>query len=228
MPVAAHARSAQHDEPVGYQEFVAGRGDDLRRLAYLLTGDTDRAEAAVQAGLARLLSRWDGVVGAGEPYAAARAAVVTAARGAWPRSRWYLLRWYPLRWQHRSQQRPGEQWPGEQYWSEQYWSEQGAGAGAARQSLQDVNPQDSARGAGLDQPGLRWDDLRPVLGGLPHQQRAALVLRWYEGLNDDAIGTALGCGAAAAGLLADDGYAAVQARFTAVTDVTAIGDWGGE
>ena len=32
-----------------------------------------------------------------------------------------------------------------------------------------------------------------VLAALPRQQRAVLVLRFYEGLEDEAIGHALGC-----------------------------------
>jgi len=37
------------------------------------------------------------------------------------------------------------------------------------------------------------DDLRQLLAGLPRQQRAVLVLRYYEGLTDTEIGEALGC-----------------------------------
>jgi RNA polymerase sigma-70 factor (sigma-E family) len=34
-----------------------------------------------------------------------------------------------------------------------------------------------------------------LLAGLPRQQRAVLVLRYYEGLSDEEIAAALGCGA---------------------------------
>ena len=37
------------------------------------------------------------------------------------------------------------------------------------------------------------DDLRGLLARLPGQQRAVLVLRYYEDLTDDEIATALGC-----------------------------------
>jgi len=37
------------------------------------------------------------------------------------------------------------------------------------------------------------DDLRGMLARLPGQQRAVLVLRYYEDLSDDEIATALGC-----------------------------------
>jgi RNA polymerase sigma-70 factor (sigma-E family) len=37
------------------------------------------------------------------------------------------------------------------------------------------------------------DELWRLLGGLPRQQRAVLVLRYYEGLTDDQIGEALHC-----------------------------------
>jgi RNA polymerase sigma-70 factor (sigma-E family) len=37
------------------------------------------------------------------------------------------------------------------------------------------------------------DALRGLLAGLPRQQRAVLVLRYYEGLTDDEIAETLGC-----------------------------------
>jgi RNA polymerase sigma-70 factor (sigma-E family) len=40
------------------------------------------------------------------------------------------------------------------------------------------------------------DAMWRLLAELPRQQRAVLVLRFYEGLPDDAIGRALGCGEA--------------------------------
>jgi RNA polymerase sigma-70 factor (sigma-E family) len=42
------------------------------------------------------------------------------------------------------------------------------------------------------EPGA-GDELWQLLGGLPRQQRAVLVLRYYEGLTDDEIGEALSC-----------------------------------
>ena len=40
------------------------------------------------------------------------------------------------------------------------------------------------------------DAMWRVLAELPRQQRAVLVLRFYEGLDDDAIGRTIGCAAA--------------------------------
>jgi len=56
-------------------EFVALRGQSLLRLAWLLTGDPDHAQDAVQEALARVLPRWDGVCGKGDPEPYVRAAV---------------------------------------------------------------------------------------------------------------------------------------------------------
>jgi len=53
-----------------------------------------------------------------------------------------------------------------------------AGAGQQRDTAQDTVDRDEA-----------WTRL----AGLPRQQRAVLVLRYYEGLDDAEIATALGC-----------------------------------
>ena len=45
----------------------------------------------------------------------------------------------------------------------------------------------------VSNPPEEHDDLRPLLAALPRQQRAVLVLRYYEGLTDTEIGEALGC-----------------------------------
>ncbi|AGL19589.1 SigE family RNA polymerase sigma factor [Actinoplanes sp. N902-109] len=46
--------------------------------------------------------------------------------------------------------------------------------------------------AGTERPG-HDDSLWNLLGGLPRQQRAVLVLRYYEGLGDDEIADVLAC-----------------------------------
>jgi RNA polymerase sigma-70 factor (sigma-E family) len=53
-------------------------------------------------------------------------------------------------------------------------------------------PLDEAHEAATPEPETP-DDLRGLLARLPGQQRAVLVLRYYEDLTDDEIATALGC-----------------------------------
>ena len=43
----------------GFDEYVAARGADLLRTAYLLTGDHHRAEDLVQTALSKVWPRWD-------------------------------------------------------------------------------------------------------------------------------------------------------------------------
>jgi RNA polymerase sigma-70 factor (sigma-E family) len=53
-------------------------------------------------------------------------------------------------------------------------------------------PLDRIREPVTSQPEYH-DDVRQLLAGLPAQQRAVLVLRYYEGLTDNEIADALGC-----------------------------------
>ncbi|MGH8793567.1 MAG: SigE family RNA polymerase sigma factor [Stackebrandtia sp.] len=49
---------AEPDADADFREFAAARLERLRRLAFLMCGDTHRAEDAVQQALARLYSVW--------------------------------------------------------------------------------------------------------------------------------------------------------------------------
>lgn len=77
----------QRDEEE-FREFVAGRMEALRGLAYLTCGDWQAAEDAVSTALSRLYVRWSRV---SAPYTYARRAVVHAAidetRRPWRRER---------------------------------------------------------------------------------------------------------------------------------------------
>lgn len=71
--------------PAGFEDFVRGRYAELRRLAFLLTGDWATAEDAVQTALIRCERRW-GLVAAPQQYAYVRTSVVNAT------STWRLRR----------------------------------------------------------------------------------------------------------------------------------------
>ena len=64
----------QH-ERMTLPSFVALRGQSLLRLAWLLTGDADRAQDAVQETLARVLPRWEAIAVKGDPEPYVRAAL---------------------------------------------------------------------------------------------------------------------------------------------------------
>ncbi|WP_435770063.1 SigE family RNA polymerase sigma factor [Nocardioides sp. SYSU DS0651] len=61
-----------------FVEFAQGAHERLRRTAYLLCGDWDRAADHVQEGLIRVYVAWPRLTRAGREYAYARRAVVSA------------------------------------------------------------------------------------------------------------------------------------------------------
>jgi hypothetical protein len=66
-----------------FEEFVASRGRDLWRTAWLLTGDAHKAEDLVQTALMKCWRRWSSIAadGAAEPYVR-RTMVTTPTGGA--------------------------------------------------------------------------------------------------------------------------------------------------
>jgi len=70
-----------------FEEFVAGRGRDLWRTAWLLTGDAHRAEDLVQTALMKCWSRWSRIADDGAVEAYVRRAMVTTYTDWW-RRRW--------------------------------------------------------------------------------------------------------------------------------------------
>ena len=60
---------------------------------------------------------------------------------------------------------------------------------ASRDVVTDAVPETLTSDEGPEERDAMWQ----LLTELPRQQRAALVLRFYEGLDDGAIGRALGC-----------------------------------
>lgn len=61
-----------------FTEFVAGRQAHLRRIAYLITQDWDRAEDLVQTALAKAYVAWPRIQGAGKEEAYVRQIMVRA------------------------------------------------------------------------------------------------------------------------------------------------------
>jgi RNA polymerase sigma-70 factor (sigma-E family) len=62
------------------------------------------------------------------------------------------------------------------------------------------------------------DDLRMLLSGLPAQQRAVLVLRYYEDLTDDEIAAVLGCRVGTVRGYASRGLAALRIDLRTATN----------
>jgi RNA polymerase sigma-70 factor (sigma-E family) len=73
--------------PPTFEEFVASRGRDLWRTAWLLTGDSHKAEDLVQATLAKCWARWASIVREGSAEAYVRRAMINTYTDWW-RRRW--------------------------------------------------------------------------------------------------------------------------------------------
>lgn len=73
--------------PDGFAEFVAARSGVLLRAAWLLTGDTGKAEDLLQTVLAQVWPRWGRVLEGGNPEAYVRR-VLFSTYLAWWRRRW--------------------------------------------------------------------------------------------------------------------------------------------
>lgn len=70
-----------------FEEFVASRGRALWRTAWLLTGDSHKAEDLVQTTLAKCWSRWSTITRDGNAEAYVRRAMVNTYTDWW-RRRW--------------------------------------------------------------------------------------------------------------------------------------------
>jgi len=68
-----------------FDAWVAARGSELIRFAYLVTGDRGRAEEAVQDALGKACGRWARICRADDPDAYVRRMVVNADISAWRR-----------------------------------------------------------------------------------------------------------------------------------------------
>ena len=68
-----------------FEEFVASRARDLWRTAWLLTGDSHKAEDLVQTTLAKCWSRWSSIGRKGSPEAYVRRVMVNTYTDWWRR-----------------------------------------------------------------------------------------------------------------------------------------------
>lgn len=78
-------RQAEASAPVRFDEFVAARGADLWRSAWLLTGDAHKAEDLVQAALLKCWRRWDSIAADGSVEGYVRRTLVTTYTDWWRR-----------------------------------------------------------------------------------------------------------------------------------------------
>jgi RNA polymerase sigma-70 factor (sigma-E family) len=70
---------------VSFEEFVASRGRDLWRTAWLLTGDAHKAEDLVQTALMKCWRRWSTIADDGSVEAYVRRAMLTTYTDWWRR-----------------------------------------------------------------------------------------------------------------------------------------------
>jgi RNA polymerase sigma-70 factor (sigma-E family) len=73
------------DDPPDFPSWVRANGDALRRFAYLVIGDHERAADAVQDALVVACQRWRRIVAHGSPDAYVRRCVVNADTTRWRR-----------------------------------------------------------------------------------------------------------------------------------------------
>ncbi|MGH8833758.1 MAG: SigE family RNA polymerase sigma factor [Actinomycetes bacterium] len=137
-------------EDPDFEAWARARGAALLRFAYLVTGDSGRAEEAVQDALVSVCPRWRRIVHRGDPEAYVRRTVVNAAATSWRRFR------------------------------------------RREMPVADVPLIPAETDELADAVAVR-DAAWALCSTLPARQRAAVVLRYYEGLSDAEIGAILGC-----------------------------------
>jgi RNA polymerase sigma factor (sigma-70 family) len=154
-----------------FGDWVASTGPGLIRFGYLVCGDQQVAEDLAVEALTRVRHRWRRLADGGNPDAYARAIVVSKLRSL-PRKR------------ARSAAPPAPGLP--------------PGPPGPPTPPEPPAGADPAA-AGTDPAATSGDDARnsmllwSVILGLPERMRAAVVLRFYEDLDDDAIGQVLRC-----------------------------------
>ncbi len=151
--------------------FVAARGAALRRFAYLLSGDRQRAEDLVQSALARVVRGWPRIAAMEHPEAYVRQVVVREHLAWWRRR--------------------------------------------ASSEVVSAAPPDRPDGADFTTTAAERDAAWRLLAGLPPRQRAVLVLRFYEDLDDAAVAGVLGTSESTVRSNAARGLAALRRTLAA-------------
>lgn len=153
------------EPPEGFTEFVTGCSQRLLRSAWLLTGDTGRAEDLLQTVLAKAWQQWSRIDDDAEAYV-----------------RRMLFNTYVTWWRRR-------------------W----------RTELPTASPPDHINHRDVAMEIADRDVLNRALAGLSRQQRAILVLRFFEDLSVLQTADLLGCSAATVKTQTARGLAAMRA-----------------
>jgi RNA polymerase sigma factor (sigma-70 family) len=77
-------------ETAAFDAWLTDTWDGLRRFAFLVTGNREDAEDALQDALVGLCARWDTVAGRGDPGAYVRRSITNAHVSRWRRARWTI------------------------------------------------------------------------------------------------------------------------------------------
>lgn len=141
----------RRDDPVTFEEYVAGRSVALQKFAWLVTRDREEARDCVQDALLGLYPRWDRVRAVGGVDAYVRRSIVNASVSRWRKRHGTLTVADPT---------------------------DGPDAPVVA---------DHATGVADADEALR------LCVELPVDQRAAVVMRFYDDLSFAQIGEALGC-----------------------------------
>ena len=148
-----------------FATYVATRRAALLRAATAITGDPHSAEDLLQSALASVCSRWESLRDHRAADAYVRRAMVN-----------HHASWYRQAW--RRHERSFGQLPEPQ----RRWADGATGAAAA--AGDHGSPDGGAHGG---------RSLWPLVAGLPPRQRAAVALRYYEGLSEAETARVLGC-----------------------------------
>jgi RNA polymerase sigma factor (sigma-70 family) len=160
-----------------FGEFVRGRGHLLLRLAYVLTGDQTAAEELLRSALARAVLRWSRVGGDAEPYV--RTVLV----------RRYTARWRQWRWRPAT---PTSTHPASTHKASSHQASSHQATSHQATSHQASSHQASSHQANASQASAGTTPVLAALAFLPPRQRAVIVLRYFELLDEPQTARLLG------------------------------------
>lgn len=179
------------EQPPDFDTWVQQRGAALLRFAYLVTRDHSRAEEAVQDALVSAYPRWGRIQRAGDPEAYVRRAIVNADISRWRR---FFRRETPI---------------SDPKLFETARPVTGSTGGHAGEHAGDHAGEHAEQ-----------DAVWALCASLPTKQRAAVVLRYYEGLPDVEIAEILGCTAGTVRSQIHRALASLRTTLGATEEVT--------
>ncbi|HEX6756316.1 MAG TPA: sigma factor-like helix-turn-helix DNA-binding protein, partial [Mycobacteriales bacterium] len=197
-------RETMRDEQ-GFRTFAAERAGELRRQALLLTGSPADAVTLTEGALADTARRWHGLApGAAEEHARRALATGAVRRNARRRG---LLALLPAASRTRPPAPAGSGTPAAAGRTPAGGSDAaGARRGTGRPAGGGTAVAETGPTGAASDVAAAWR----ALGALPARRRAALVLRYDEGLDDAAIGARLGLSPAGAAAEQEAGLAALR------------------